>query len=123
MDRQHTVNDNLEPTIRALGQLSPQSQRAVISLVRQLAQREGIDVPLTASQGLQSPIDGVPMWTAKLRAERYSERTAPFYATIPIHSRNNPDTAQKKSGRRGGTGAHGRVILGRIGRRIGRWGS
>ena len=33
--------NTLEPTVKALGQLSPQSQETIISLARQLAQREG----------------------------------------------------------------------------------
>jgi len=52
-------NSSLEPTIRALGQLSPQSQETIASLVRQLAGREGINVPLTASSGLQTPTERI----------------------------------------------------------------
>ncbi len=79
MDRQHTTDSALEPTIGVLHQLSPQSQETIISLVGQLAQREGISVPLTASQGLQTPAEGIPLWVAKLKAERYSERTIHMY--------------------------------------------
>lgn len=38
---------SLEPTVRALQQLSPSSQGAVIALVGQLAEREGVNVALT----------------------------------------------------------------------------
>ena len=38
-------NAALEPTTRALSQLSPQSQETVIALVRQLAEREGDQRP------------------------------------------------------------------------------
>ena len=80
MNRQHIPDNNsLEPTVRALHQLSLQSQETITTLVRQLAEREGINVPLTASQGLQTPAEGVPIWLAKLRAERYSERTVHMY--------------------------------------------
>ena len=79
MDQQHIVNGSLEPTVRALYQLSPQAQEIAASLVRQLAQREGINVPLAQAQGLQAPIEGVPLWVAKLKAERYSERTVHMY--------------------------------------------
>ena len=80
MNRQYMPdNSSLEPTVRALSQLSPQSQETIISLVGQLAQREGINVPLTQAPGLQTPIEGIPMWLAKLRAERYSERTIHMY--------------------------------------------
>ena len=43
-------NNSLEPTVRALGQLSPQSQETVISLVGQLAREsDNLDAvsPLT----------------------------------------------------------------------------
>lgn len=80
MNRQHVPDSSsLEPTVRALHQLSPQNQETIISLVRQLAQREGIDVPLTASSGLQTPAEGIPLWVAKLKAERYLERTVHMY--------------------------------------------
>jgi len=39
-------------------------------------------VPLTASSGLQTPADGIPLWLAKLRAERYSERTVHMYSYL-----------------------------------------
>jgi len=64
----NTDSNTLGPTVRALSQLSPQAQEIAVSLVRQLAERGGINVPLTASQGLQTPTEGVPMWAAKLRA-------------------------------------------------------
>jgi len=51
MNQQHTADSALEPTIGALGQLSPQSQETIISLVGQLAQREGINVPLAQAPG------------------------------------------------------------------------
>ncbi len=79
MDQQHTADSALEPTVRALHQLSPQSQETIILLARQLAQREGINVPLAQAPGLQIPIEGVPLWVAKLKAERYSERTVHMY--------------------------------------------
>jgi hypothetical protein len=63
----------------ALGQLSPSSQGAVIALVTQLAEREGISVALAESPGIQSPAEGIPLWLAKPRAERYSQRTTHMY--------------------------------------------
>jgi len=59
MDRQHTVDNSLEPTVRAFNQLSPQSQEIATSLVRQLAQRERINVSLTASSGLQASTERI----------------------------------------------------------------
>jgi hypothetical protein len=75
-------NCSLESTVRALQQLSPSSQEAVIALVRQLAGREGIHMASTQSPGLQSPAEGVPLWAAKLKAERYSERTVHMYGYL-----------------------------------------
>jgi len=72
-------NGAMEPVVRVLNQLSLQSQGIAASLVRQLAEREGINVPLSSAPGLQSPAEGIPLWTAKLRAERYSERTIHMY--------------------------------------------
>jgi integrase/recombinase XerD len=80
MNKQTTNGSaSLEPAVRALHQLSPQSQELVTSLVRQLADREGIDVPLAPAPGLQAPAEGIPLWVAKLKAERRSERTVHMY--------------------------------------------
>ena len=65
--------------MKALNQLSPQSQEIATSLVRQLAEREGIAVTLSATPGLQTPSEGMPLWIAKLKAERYSRRTTHMY--------------------------------------------
>jgi hypothetical protein len=69
----------LEPVVQALHQLSPQSQELVTLMVRQLAEREGVNVPLTAAPGLQTPAEGIPLWVAKLKAERYAARTVHMY--------------------------------------------
>ncbi|GAI61334.1 unnamed protein product, partial [marine sediment metagenome] len=84
MDRQHTADNSLEPTMKAINQLSPQSQETIVSLVGQLAQREGVNVPLTQAPGLQTPAKGIPLWVAKLRAERYSERTIHMYRYLAV---------------------------------------
>ena len=59
MDQQHTNDSALEPTVRALSQLSPQSQETIASLVRQLAGREGINIPLIAYSGLPTPTERI----------------------------------------------------------------
>ena len=69
----------LEPAVRALQSLSPRGREIAVSLIRQLAEREGISVPLSSAQGLQAPVEGLPLWVARLRAERYSERTVHMY--------------------------------------------
>ena len=75
----NTDGNPIEPTVRALGQLSPSSQGAVAALVGQLAEREGISVELTGAPGIQTPAEGIPLWLAKLRSERYSQRTVHMY--------------------------------------------
>jgi len=77
-----TDNSTLEPTVRALHQLSPSSQEAAIALVRQMAEREGVRVASAQSPGLRSPSEGVPLWIAKLKAERYSPRTVHMYGYL-----------------------------------------
>ncbi|MFC2025242.1 tyrosine-type recombinase/integrase [Chloroflexota bacterium] len=72
-------HDILEPAVRALHQLSPQSQETAVALIRRLAETEGITVMSTSAPGLQSPAEGVPLWVAKLKAERYSPRTIHMY--------------------------------------------
>ena len=49
--------NTLEPTVRALSQLSPSGQKAVAALVRQLAEREGISVELTCAPALKLPAE------------------------------------------------------------------
>ena len=75
----NTESDRIEPTIRALRQLSPGSQAAVAALVKQLAEGEGISVEPTGVMGLRSPAEGIPLRLAKLKAERYSPRTVHMY--------------------------------------------
>jgi hypothetical protein len=82
MNPQQTSDNVLDPTARAISQLSPQSRETVTALVRQLAEREGITVALTSGAGLQTPAEGIPLWLAKLRAERYSPRTIHMYGYL-----------------------------------------
>ena len=69
----------LGPIVHALAQLSPSSQNLVSSLVRQLAEREGINIATAEDPGLKTPAEGIPLWVAKLKAERYAERTIQTY--------------------------------------------
>ena len=62
------MDEQLLPSISALRQLSPPSQELVVNLIRQLAERENITVPLTPSAGLQTPADGMELWEAHLTA-------------------------------------------------------
>ena len=66
---------NEEPLATALNQLSATSKEIVASLIRQLADREGISDPIQPSPGLQTPAEGIDLWTAKLRSECRSGRT------------------------------------------------
>ena len=95
MNRQHTDDSNLEPTVRALHQLSPQSQETIISLVGQLAGREGITVAMSQAPGLQTPMEGIPLWVAKLKAERYSERTVHMYRYLALRYLEKDPTPTK----------------------------
>ena len=77
MNRQHSDNNVLEPTTRALLRLSPQSQETVIALVRQLTEREGISVALAQSPGLQSPIEGIPWYRQARHAKKWGSPCPP----------------------------------------------
>ena len=65
--------------MRALNQLSPQNQQIIISLIRQLAQTEGINVAISPSI-LTTPAEGIPLWIADLKSRGYSPRTIDTYA-------------------------------------------
>lgn len=78
-----TINPLLESTVKALNAISPPNQELVAILVRQLAEREGINVGISPTPGLQTPAEGIPLWVAKLKQEGYSRRTLEVYlATI-----------------------------------------
>ena len=64
------VNPLLESTVKAYNALSPKSQELISLMVRQLAEREGINMALTSAPRLQTPAEGIPLWLAKLKAER-----------------------------------------------------
>jgi len=76
------MDDSLHPSISALEQLSPSSQELVKSLIRQLAERENITIPLTPSTGLQTPIDGLALWEANCISEGLSPRTIAGYKIL-----------------------------------------
>jgi len=73
------VDKEMGPTIWAMASLSPASMDLVNSLVRQLAEREGIDVGNTRTSRIACPMDGVPMWIGKLKQETYSPGTIRVY--------------------------------------------
>ena len=73
------VDSRLEPSVRALNQLSPQNQQIIISLIHQLAQTEGINVALSPST-LATPSEGILLWIADLKSRGYSRRTIATYA-------------------------------------------
>jgi len=74
-----SFDPRLQPTMRALAQLSPANQELAMNLIRQLAEREGINVALSPAMGLQVPAEGIDIWVAKLQIERYSPRTIKRY--------------------------------------------
>lgn len=73
------VGKELEPTVRAIVSLSPASLQLVSSLVRQLAEREGIDVGTQSASRISCPADGVPLWVAKMTQESMSPGTIRVY--------------------------------------------
>ncbi len=72
----------LRPIERTLAHLSPQSQELVAVMVRQLAEREGVAMAKASVPGLQTPAEGISLWVAKLRSERYSPRTVHMYVYL-----------------------------------------
>ncbi len=58
--------------------LSPRSREVAAATIRQLAEAEGIAVS-ESPRWLGAPVDGVPMWVAKLKGEGKSPRTAALY--------------------------------------------
>jgi len=76
------LDDKLQPSVSALEQLSAGSQELVINLIRQLAERENITIPLTPSTGLQTPIDGLALWEANCISEGLSPRTIAGYKIL-----------------------------------------
>jgi len=75
------VGRDLESLVRAITLLSPASMELVSSLVRQLASREGIDMGAAQKSRISCPMDGVPLWTAKLKQESYSPGTIRVYTS------------------------------------------
>jgi integrase/recombinase XerD len=74
-----TISPELEPIVRALTMLSPASMELVNSLVRQLSTREGIDLGAERKSRISCPMDGAPLWVAKLQQESYSPNTIRIY--------------------------------------------
>ena len=69
----------LDPYFQALAQIPPEDQQMVLSLIRGLAERNGVTVPHTVAPSLQTLDEGIPLWVASLKAERYSPRTIKEY--------------------------------------------
>lgn len=73
------IDPSLVPSVAALAQMSPVAQQAVIALIRQLAEAEGIRVASALAPGLQAPAEGVGLWVTHLRAQGYAPRTVELY--------------------------------------------
>ncbi len=67
------IDPRIQPSVKALAQLSPQNQDLAINLIRQLAQREGINVALTPGT-LTTPAEGIPLWVT-LRISKMPAKT------------------------------------------------
>lgn len=85
------VGKEFEPIVSAITALSPASLELVASLVRQLATREGIDMGAEHKPRISCPMDGVPLWTSKLKQESYSPNTIRVYmSTITMCLKDCP---------------------------------
>ena len=73
------VNPSLAPSVAALGQMSPVAQQAVVALIRQLAEAEGIQVASTLAPGLQAPAEGIDLWITHLLALGFAPRSVELY--------------------------------------------
>jgi len=74
--------DSHDDIANALGRLSPQGRALVADLIRRLSGGEGINPNVSTEHRLDKPADGIPLWAAKLRAERRSERTVQMYGYL-----------------------------------------
>jgi site-specific recombinase XerD len=54
----------------------------VLNLIQALAEKDSVPKAHTTVKGLQMPEEGVPLWLASLKAERYSPRTIEQYNRI-----------------------------------------
>ncbi len=77
-----TYPNSLQPYLEALSQIPPSDQQMVLTLIRGLAERNGVTVVHTVAPGLQTLEEGIPLWIASLRAEQYSPRTIDEYHLI-----------------------------------------
>ena len=94
MDK-NQIDPMLEPTVRALHALNPRGRELVVMMVRELASQQGVKVPSTSAQGLQQPVEGMPMWIAKLKQERYSPRSIELYKlTVQSYLKLDPTPTQ-----------------------------
>lgn len=73
------TDKELETAVKALQRLSPQSRELVVPLIRQLAEREGINVAAAGALEPLLPAESIGPWVAKMKAERRSERTIIMY--------------------------------------------
>jgi integrase/recombinase XerD len=62
--------------------LSPQNQELILTLLRQLAERENINMPYEAAPGLQVPAEGIGLWEASLIGQGYSKETIRIYTWL-----------------------------------------
>lgn len=79
LDYTSPANDSIAPAAKALGALSPGNQELVITLIRQLAEREGVSWVSSAVPGLQTPAEGILIWLAHLKQAGYSPNTIDMY--------------------------------------------
>jgi len=74
--------NKLEPYLQALAQLPANDLQIVLTVVRSLAERNGITIAANAAPSEQTLQKGIPLWIACLKAEQYSPRTIEQYLLV-----------------------------------------
>jgi integrase/recombinase XerD len=70
---------DIDPLIRLLGRLPPDSLNALVSLARQISEGNGHRPEHMEGLRISTPAEGIPFWVAKMKSERYSEGTIKMY--------------------------------------------
>ncbi len=69
----------MENFFELIPSLSPQSQELVKTMIRQLCENEGINLPREPALGLQTLEEGLPLWESWLVGQSYSKGSVRLY--------------------------------------------
>jgi site-specific recombinase XerD len=78
-DQTHLLERDIDPLIRLLVQLPPDSLNTLVSLARQISEGNGRRPEHMEGFRISTPAEGIPFWVAKMKSERYSEGTIRMY--------------------------------------------